>query len=490
MDFREYLKTNIVYLDGGMGTMLQAHGLTTGELPERWNISHPDVIRQVHKAYYDAGSHVVSTNTFGANTFKYDDDELEQVVKAAVDNANAARKAASADKPRFVALDIGPTGKLLEPFGDLCFENAVAVFAKTVKLGVQYGVDLIIIETMSDSLETKAAVVAAKENCDLPILVSNAYAQGGRLMMGATPAAMVTMLEGLGVDAIGANCSFGPKQLAGVADELLKYASVPVFLKPNAGLPQMLDGKVSYDVDADEFAADVAALVQKGLGAVGGCCGTTPAYIEALVDRTSDLTANAAEDKQQTVVSTGSDALALSGDTVVIGNRLIASDNAEFAAALADEDMDYVTDEAMDQQDEDAEILAVDVAADGVDEVDTLKNTVCALQSMVRLPLLLCAHSPAALEAALRHYNGKALVGNIDGTAARMADVFPLVKKYGGVAVVTVKDTNEAIIVLETAQNYGIAEKDIIFDALTADAQAEIAQAFACQTTAQFERLE
>ena len=476
MDFRAFLKTNIVYLDGGMGTMLQAQGLGAGELPERWNLTRADVIQSVHKAYYEAGSHVISTNTFGANALKYSAEELEQIIKAAVDNAKAARATVGEDKPRFIALDIGPTGKLLEPFGDLAFEAAVAAFAKAVQLGVKYGVDLIIIETMSDSLETKAAVLAAKENSNLPVLVSNAYEQGGRLMMGTTPAALVAMLEGLGVDAIGANCSFGPKQLAAVAAQLVKHASVPVFVKPNAGLPQMVDGKVTYDVAAEAFADDVANMLQGGVRMCGGCCGTTPAHIAALTARTAGMTPVAVAAKADTVIATGSDILTLGEDETVVSYHLTAAENEEFAAALADEDMDYATDEAVDQQDEGADILAVSVAADGIDEVAALKNVVGALQSMVRMPLLLRAEKPAALELALRHYNGKALIGNVD--TDNMSAVFPLIKKYGGVVIVTITDENEISAVLSAATAHGIAARDLMFDTADSNVLAHLPSAY------------
>lgn len=207
MNIREFIKNNIVYLDGGMGTLLQKSGLQPGELPERWNISHPEVIREIHKSYYDCGSNIVNTDTFGANTLKFSIDELDEIVCQAVKNADEARKASTGTQEKFIALDIYSTGKLLKPLGDLDFEDAVKIFAETVKLGVKYGVDLITIETMNDSYETKAAVLAAKENSDLPIIVTNAYGENGRLMTGADPAVMVAMLEGMGVDAIGSNCS-------------------------------------------------------------------------------------------------------------------------------------------------------------------------------------------------------------------------------------------------------------------------------------------
>ena len=245
MTFREFLKENIVCLDGGMGTLLQAQGLGAGEAPEKWNLTHPEAIIAIHRAYYEAGSHVVSTNTFGANALKYSEAELEAIVAAAVENARRAQAQATADHPTYVALDIGPTGRLLKPLGDLDFEEAVAAFAAVVRLGVKYGVDAILIETVNDCYETKAAILAAKENSDLPVLVSNAYGADGKLMTGASPAAMVALCEGLGADAIGANCSLGPRQLTGVVRELLENASIPVLLKPNAGLPRWKTEKPS-----------------------------------------------------------------------------------------------------------------------------------------------------------------------------------------------------------------------------------------------------
>ncbi|MBQ7971780.1 MAG: homocysteine S-methyltransferase family protein, partial [Clostridia bacterium] len=253
MTFLEFLKTNHVFFDGGMGTLLQAKGLQAGELPERWNLSHPQIVQEIHRAYYDAGSNVVTANTFGANALKFSAEELDSVVRAAMENARLAQAQSGGDQPKFIALDIGPLGKLLKPLGDLEFEDAVELFAKTVRLGVKYGADLILIETMNDCYETKAALLAAKENSTLPVLVSNAYGEDGKLMTGATPAAMVAMLEGMGADAIGANCSLGPKQLSSVVEELLECASVPVLMQANAGLPK-IDGEITvFDVKEKDF---------------------------------------------------------------------------------------------------------------------------------------------------------------------------------------------------------------------------------------------
>ena len=310
MSFLQFLQNNIVCLDGGMGTLLQARGLQAGEHPERWNLSHPDEITAIHRAYFDAGSNVVCTNTFGANTLKFAKEELREIVRAAVQNARNAMTGGN----QFVALDIGPTGKLLKPLGDLDFEDAVAVFAETVRLGVENGVDLILIETMNDAYETKAALLAAKENSTLPVIVTNAYGEDGKLMTGASPAAMTALLEGMGVCALGANCSLGPNQLVGVVEELLANASVPVVCKPNAGLPVLQDGVTRYDVSPEAFADALGEMVQKGLRVCGGCCGTTPDYIRALTQKIKGVLPKEMIKKELSVVSSYTHAVSLGGN--------------------------------------------------------------------------------------------------------------------------------------------------------------------------------
>ncbi len=484
MNFRDFLKNNIVCLDGGMGTLLQERGLAAGELPERWNITHSDVITRIHRDYYDAGSNVVCTNTFGANSLKFSDDELEKIIKAAFSNANAAREGSLSEKDKFVALDIGPTGKLLKPLGDLDFEDAVAVFAKTVKLGVKYGADLIIIETMNDSYETKAALLAAKENSELPVIVSNAYGEDGKLMTGATPAAMVALLEGMGADALGANCSLGPKQLRGVAEELLKNASVPVILKPNAGLPKAVDGKTVFDVTAKDFAEELAALVKKGVRVVGGCCGTTPDYISVLCSRICDFAPTPVTPKNITVVSSYTHAVIFGENPVLIGERINPTGKKRFKQALIQNDIDYILSEGVAQQEKGVHILDVNVGLPDIDEVDMLKSAVCELQTVVDLPLQIDTSDISAMEAALRRYNGKAMINSVNGKAESMSAVFPLVKKYGGLVVALTLDENGipetaqgrveiAEKILSEAQKYGIEKKDIIFDTLAMTVSAD-----------------
>lgn len=490
MNFKDYLKNHIVYLDGGIGTLLQAGGLKPGEYPERWNLSHHDVIIDIHKAYFDAGSNVVCTNTFGANCLKFADDELEQIIKAAVANAKKAREQSVQKGEKFIALDIGPSGKLLKPLGDLDFEDAVNVFSKSVKFGVKYGVDLIIIETMNDSYETKAALLAAKENSNLPVIVSNAYGEDGKLMTGAAPAAMVAMLEGMGADAIGANCSLGPRQLRGVAEELLQKASVPVILKPNAGLPKSINGKTVFDVTVDEFSDEVAALVKKGVRVVGGCCGTTPEYIASLYSKTSELAPVPIADKKITVVSSYTHAIEFGESPILIGERINPTGKKRFKQALLENDIDYILSEGVNQQEKGVHILDVNVGLPDIDEVQMLKNTVCELQAIIDLPLQIDTSNIAAMEEALRRYNGKAMINSVNGKRESMEAIFPLVKKYGGLVVALtldesgIPDTAQGRVkiaenILKVANKYGIDKKDIIFDTLamtiSADNKAAVA---------------
>ncbi|MBR6809577.1 MAG: homocysteine S-methyltransferase family protein [Clostridia bacterium] len=507
MNVLEYMKDHVLMMDGGMGTLLQAKGLQPGELPERWNLSHPDVIEDVHRAYYAAGSHVVSTNTFGANCLKYDDAELEQFICAGVQLAKNARDKEKNGAPRFVALDMGPTGKMLKPFGDMAFEEAVSVFAKTVRMGAACGVDLILIETMNDSLETKAAVLAAKENCDLPVFVSNVYGADGKLMTGADPAAMAAMLEGLGVDVLGCNCSLGPRQLRGSVEKLLANASVPVMVQPNAGLPRVENGKTVFDVTVQQFAKEMAAMVDMGVRVVGGCCGTTPAYIAAVKAAVNGKTPVPVMDKGKTVVSSYSHAVAFGMAPVLIGERINPTGKKRFQQALREGDMAYILNEGVRQQEKGVHVLDVNVGLPDIDEKDMLQRAVQELQAVMDMPLQIDSSDPVAMEAALRCYNGKAMINSVSGKEESMQAVFPLARKYGGVVVALTLDENGipetaegrvriAEKILQRAQEYGIAKKDLVFDTLamtvsadhtagvaTLSALKEIRQRLGCHTS-------
>ncbi|MBQ7376603.1 MAG: homocysteine S-methyltransferase family protein [Clostridia bacterium] len=482
MKITEFLKDNLVFLDGGMGTLLQQRGLKAGELPERWGIEHPEMIQEIHRSYYAAGSNVVSTNTFGANSLKFSDEELELIVKSAIENVRAAQNVG--DQPKWVALDIGPTGKLLKPYGDLDFEDAVSIFSKTVKLGARYGADLVFIETMNDSYETKAAIIAAKESCDLPIFVSNAYGEDGKLMTGADPAAMVAMLEGLGVDAIGVNCSLGPKALAPVVEKYLEYSSIPVLLKPNAGLPRAIDGKTVYDVPPTEFANTVAELIEKGVRIAGGCCGTTPEYIKALTDKASAIKPLDIEKKNYTCISSYTHALFFGDTPVLIGERINPTGKKRFKEALRAGDMDYILKEGIAQEERGVHVLDVNVGLPEIDEPRMLTDAVCELQAITDLPLQIDTSDPIAMERALRRYNGKPMINSVNGKQESLATILPLVKKYGGLVVALTLDESGipetadgrfeiAKKILEAAEEYGIDKKDIIFDPLALTISAD-----------------
>lgn len=484
MRITDYIKDHTILLDGGMGTLLQARGLQPGEKPERWNISHPQDVIAIHSAYYNAGSNVVISNTFGANTLKFSSEELESIVSAAISNVRRAAEESHSSQPKWAALDIGPLGRLLKPYGDLDFEEAVSVFAQTVKLGEKYGADLIFIETMNDSYETKAALLAAKENSSLPVFVSNAYGADGKLMTGASPLAMIAMLEGMGADAIGVNCSLGPKALYSVVEEYLRYASVPVIFKPNAGLPKVIDGKTVYDLDPEHFAAETAALAEKGARALGGCCGTTPDYISALSDRVKSLSPLPLTEKNITVISSYTHAVAFGDRPVLIGERINPTGKKHLQEALRSGDISFVLHEADCQQANGAAVLDINVGLPGLDEVSLLPRICKEVQAVCDLPLQIDSSDPAALEAALRAYNGKPMVNSVNGKKSSMSTIFPLVRKYGGLVVALTLDENGipstaegrlriAESILCEAEKHGIKKKDIIFDPLAMTVSAD-----------------
>ena len=484
MKITDFLQNNTVYLDGGMGTLLQQRGLQPGEAPERWNLSHPEVVTAIHRAYFDAGSHIVATNTFGANLLHFAENELEQIVAAALRNARRAAEESTAPQEKWVALDIGPCGKLLRPYGDLDFEDAVALFAATVRFGVKYGADLILIETMNDSYETKAALLAAKENSTLPVFVSNAYSEDGKLMTGASPAAMVALLESMGADAVGVNCSLGPEALAPVVEEYLRCASVPVLVKPNAGIPREEKGKTVFDVSAADFAKAMKPMAAQGARLLGGCCGTTPEYIAALVKETCTLAPVPVTEKNITCVSSYTHALCFDASPVLIGERINPTGKKRLRQALIEGDMDYILTEGIRQQDAGAHILDVNVGLPEIDEPSLLTNAVTELQAVCDLPLQLDTSDPAAMERALRRYNGKALINSVNGKAESMRAVFPLAKKYGGVIVALTLDEQgipNSVVgrvaiaerIVKAAESYGIGRKNIIFDTLAMAVSAD-----------------
>lgn len=475
MNIRDEIGKRLLFFDGGMGSLLQKRGLQAGELPETWNILKPDVLTEIHKEYAEAGADIILANTFGANRFKYADN-LEEIVNAAVVNAREGIRLSG--RQAYVALDVGPTGKLLKPMGTLDFEEAVDVFADVVKAGVKAGVDLILIETMNDSYELKAAMLAAKENSDLPVFATVVFDEKHKMLTGASPMAIVAMLEGLHADAIGMNCGLGPKELLPIFREMAQYASCPLIINPNAGLPRNDHGKTVYDVGPEEFAEGMVPFIEAGAWFAGGCCGTTPEHIKALVDRCKDMEIKPLTEKDYTIVTSYSQAVSIGNKPVIIGERINPTGKKKFKQALRDKDMEYILEEGVKQADSGADILDVNVGLPEIDEVEMMKNTVYELQSILPLPLQIDTTDPAAMEAALRMYNGKAMVNSVNGKQEVMEKIFPLVQKYGGVVVGLALDedgipsTAEGRLAIaekiyNTAAKYGISRKDIVIDALT-----------------------
>lgn len=454
----------IKFFDGGMGSMLN---LSAGELPEKLNINEPERVFAVHKGYADAGADFITANTFGANSLKYDN--VPELVKAAVELAKKAGKK--------VALDIGPTGKLLKPMGDLDFERAVELFSEVIEAGKD-GADVVIIETMSDSYELKAAVLAAKEHCDLPVIASMIYDENGRLLTGGDMRSACAMLEGLGADAVGINCGLGPKQMIELVKEMRENTSLPILVMPNAGLPESVDGKTVYNVSPQEFAEDMLTIAKQGVSYLGGCCGTTPEHIRAMIELCKNIPDSIPEKKTDTVVSSYSTAVTIGEKPVVIGERINPTGKKLFKEALRNNDIDYVIKEGLSQQEHGAHILDVNVGLPEIDEVKMLSDAVYNLQSVLPLPLQLDSSDPQALEQAMRIYNGKPMVNSVNGKQSSMKEIFPLVKKYGGVVVCLCLDENGipetaqgridiAKKIINTAQEYGIDKKDLVVDALT-----------------------
>ncbi len=475
MNLRDRLGKEWLFCDGGMGTILQARGLAGGELPETWNIKRPGDILDLHCAYLEAGADIFNTNTFGANALKYPDN-LEEIVRAAVRLAKEARKRTHREDA-FIALDIGPTGKLLEPMGDLAFEKAVALFGEVVRYGADEGADLVLIETMSDGYEAKAAVLAAKENCSLPVLVTTIYDSRGKLLTGGTVDSTVAMLEGLRVDGLGVNCGLGPEQMLPIVRRLTEVASVPIIVNPNAGLPRTENGKTLYDVGPEEFSSWMEQIASLGIHVAGGCCGTTPDHIRRTIEKVSKLPFRPPYPKKRTVVTSFSQAVEIGPKPVVIGERINPTGKKKFKEALRSRDIEYILSEGLRQEDAGAHILDVNVGLPEIDEPEIMETVVKRLQSVTALPLQIDTSDPAALERGMRLYNGKPMVNSVNGKRESIEAVMPLVAKYGGVLVGLaldeggIPDTAEGRLkvarkIYAAAEEYGIPAEDIVIDGL------------------------
>lgn len=507
----DLLGKQILFLDGASGSILQSWGLKPGELPETWNYKKPEKIVQLGYNYFSAGSNIIYTNTFGAYKTKFGLD-LKKIVQGGVKCAKDAREKWLSEckangkvaQDCFVALDIGPCGKLLKPMGDLDFEDAVDIFRTTIDFGLESDVDAIVIETMNDAYETKAAVVAAKEareaakkddkNAEnyVPILVTNVYDLQCHLLTGANPETMVAILEGLGVDALGLNCSLGPKEMFQPAKRLIQAASIPVIAKPNAGLPREVDGKTVFDVGPEEFATEMKKIAGLGAAILGGCCGTTPEHISTLKKMLSADTNVSSENenfiplykpieqKNKTIIASYTHTVQIGGDAVpvLIGERINPTGKKKFKEALRNKDLPYIIHQGLEQEEAGAHVLDVNVGLPEINEKEMMVKVMTELQAVTNLPLQIDTSSPEVMEAALRRYNGKALVNSVNGKQHIMDAVFPLVKKYGGVVVGLtideegIPETTEGRVriakkIYENAAKWGIPKKDVIIDSLT-----------------------
>ncbi len=478
-NFREELKKRRLIFDGGTGTCLQAAGLIEGEAPENWSLTHPDEVTALHRRYLEAGCDIIKANTFGINSLKYDN--YAELISASL---SCAKKALEDYPEAFLAYDIGPIGRLLEPMGDLPFDKAAEIFADSVKAAEKEGCDLILIETMTDCAETKAAVIAAKENSSLPIVVTNAYSSDGKTMTGASAEAMCAMLEGLGVDAMGANCSFGPDMMIPLAERMLKVSSVPIVMNPNAGLPYVDNGITGYDIDEKTFAEYAASLCQMGVGLIGGCCGTTPEYIKATAEAVKNIPFAYPTEKDICLVSAYADAVEIGRDPILIGERINPTGKPKLKEALRSGNISYILEEAVREENAGVRVLDVNVGLPDIDEPMMMKAVVKELQTVTSLPLQIDSSDPEALESAMRIYIGKPLINSVNGERSKLDAVLPLVKKYGGAVVALTMDENGipnsargradiALRIASEAEKYGIKKCDIIVDPLALSVSAD-----------------
>ncbi|MDS1002421.1 homocysteine S-methyltransferase family protein [Clostridium sporogenes] len=483
MNIKDYIKENILIFDGAMGTMLQKLGLNISDLPEELNILEPEKIINIHKKYIEAGAKVITTNTFGANEIKLKQSKfsLESIIDKAIDNVKKARK----NKEILIALDIGPIGQLLEPMGTLKFEEAYEIFKRQVVQGEKSGADIILIETMTDLYEAKAAILAAKENTNLPVFCTMTFEKNKRTFTGCTPLSMVLTLEGLGVDALGVNCSLGPNELGDVVDEIIKYSSIPIMVQPNAGLPTIKEGRTIYNIKPKEFADFQRSIVEKGVRIVGGCCGTTDKFITEIVSSLKDVKVKRLKENNICGVCSSTKAVLIDG-VKIIGERINPTGKKLFKEALRNNDTDYILKEAISQVECGADILDVNVGLPEINEEEIMKKVIKEIQSIIDTPLQIDSNNTKVIEKALRVYNGKAIVNSVNGEEKILDSVLPLIKKYGASVVgLTLDDkgipkkAEERLKIAERIINkaleYGIKRKDIFIDCLvlTASAQQE-----------------
>ena len=502
MKITDLFGKKIIICDGAMGTMLQKYGLKAGELPELLNFTHPETIKEIHRAYYRAGSDFVSTNTFGCNRLKLENTEytvaqiVTQAVKlakeAAQETVTKAEQEGISYQGRFAALDIGPIGKLLEPVGDLTFDEAYDIFKEQIVAGAEAGADFIFFETFTDICEMRAAVLAAKENCDLPVFCSVTFQEDGRMLMGTDPITAVNILQDMGIDALGVNCSLGPKQMIGIVKEILTYSKLPVLVQPNAGLPAIVNGETVFNVDIAEYIESMQELLRSGIAIAGGCCGTNPDYIEALVKSLDkkDYPALSPDAERQrgakamTAVSSSTKTVVLDGRIRIIGERINPTGKKLLKEALKTKDFSYIENEAISQVKAGAEILDINVGLPEINEYEMMLAAVKKVSSVVTAPLQIDSADPEVIEAAVRYYNGKAIINSVNGKKGNMEAIFPIVKKYGACVIALTLDENGlpkdaaerlaiAERIIKTAETYGIGRERILVDCLTLTVSAQ-----------------
>jgi len=481
------LGEDILFFDGGMGTLLQAQGLDT--LPEIWNVTNEEAIFAIHKAYADAGCNIIKANTFGANRLKLADSGYspEELISAGISIA----KRATAQSSPLIALDIGPTGKLLAPVGDLPFEDAIEIFAQMVRAGVAAGAELILIETMSDTYEIKAAMLAAKENSDLPIMVTFSPDENGRLLTGADVQTAATLIESLGACAVGLNCGFGPRQMEPHLRNICAATTLPVIFNPNGGMPKIVDGVTVFDLSPADFAAHVAELSALGATILGGCCGTTPAHLAELTRGKTFFDgkkSSPAPHFNKTKISSYAKTVTLGEELIIIGERINPTGKPKLKAALRENNFDFIRSEALAQVSQGAQLLDVNAGLPGIDEAAMLPAAVCAVQSVTDTPLVIDTSDIVAAEAALRVYNGKPLLNSVNGKEESLRTVLPLAKKYGAAVIALALDDSGipedafgrmkiAHKIIDAAAEYGIPRHDIVVDALTMTLSTNVANA-------------
>ncbi len=474
------LQQGFLLIDGAMGTMLQQNGLPTGLQPEYFNLSHPEIVRKIHEEYVAAGADIVTANTFQANRHKIPAEKLPEIITAAV-------KLAKDSGARFAAYDIGPIGALMAPYGTLSFDEAYDIFKEQALLAEAAGADLVILETMSDLLETKAALLAIKENTALPVFVTMTYQADGRTFVGTDSLTATLTLQALGADALGLNCSLGPKELLPLVETILEYAKVPVMVQANAGLPEMAEGKTVYRITVEEYTRYVTAMLAKGVRIVGGCCGTTPAFTAELrraLDEEFGGRPRPTTPKTVTAVTSGSQTVVLDHKLSLIGERLNPTGKKRLKEAIRREDFAYILKEAIDQVTAGADILDVNVGLPEIDEAAMMVKAVGELQGVVNVPLQIDSSSVAAIEAGARVYNGRPLINSVNGKQATMAEIFPIVKKYGALVLGLALDEagipetaagrlEVARRIVATAADYGIPKEDVLIDPLVLTASAQ-----------------